>query len=120
MAVGSRQVQMNTRIDAELKHAGDVVLARLGHTPSSAVRGLWRYVVERQDDVSAIREVIEPERSSGQVDEASRRQVEMGRLRSLYRQTSHELGVSQEGAGQLPTWEALRDAWYEDRLGEGE
>ena len=32
----ARQIQMNTRIDARLKEAGDAVLTRLGYTPSAA------------------------------------------------------------------------------------
>lgn len=41
----ARQTQMNTRIDAELKVAGDAALARLGYTPSAGCAGsggsLW-------------------------------------------------------------------------------
>ena len=42
----ARQTQMNMRIDAELKAAGDAALAHLSYTPSAAVRGLWRFVVD--------------------------------------------------------------------------
>lgn len=40
-----RSVQMNVRIDRQLKEAGDAVLAHLGMTPSQAVRALWEYLV---------------------------------------------------------------------------
>ena len=42
----SRPVQMNVRIDRQLKEAGDAVLAHLGMTPSQAVRELWQYLIE--------------------------------------------------------------------------
>lgn len=42
-----RSVQMNVRLDRQLKEAGDAVLASLGMTPSQAVRELWEYLVER-------------------------------------------------------------------------
>ena len=39
-------MQMNTRIDDELKRAGDSVLRRYDLTPSAAVRALWSYLVK--------------------------------------------------------------------------
>lgn len=39
-------VQMNTRIDAELKRQGDAVFARNHISPSSAVRMLWAYTAQ--------------------------------------------------------------------------
>ena len=41
----TRPIQMNVRIDRQLKEAGDAVLAHLGMTPSQAVRALWEYLV---------------------------------------------------------------------------
>lgn len=42
----TRPVQMNVRIDRQLKEAGDAVLAHIGMTPSQAVRELWQYLTE--------------------------------------------------------------------------
>ena len=39
-------IQMNTRIDDELKARGDEVFARFGLTPSQAVRAVWEYADE--------------------------------------------------------------------------
>lgn len=39
-------IQMNVRIDRQLKEAGDAVLAHIGMTPSQAVRELWQYLTE--------------------------------------------------------------------------
>lgn len=41
-----RSIQMNVRLDHQLKEAGDAVLASLGMTPSQAVRELWQYLAE--------------------------------------------------------------------------
>lgn len=41
----TRPVQMNVRIDRQLKEAGDAVLTHIGMTPSQAVRTLWEYLV---------------------------------------------------------------------------
>lgn len=44
--LNARPIQMNVRIDRQLKEAGDAVLAHLGMTPSQAVRELWQYLTE--------------------------------------------------------------------------
>lgn len=118
-ASAARQTQMNTRIDAELKAAGDAVLAHLGYTPSAAVRGLWRFVVDHQDNAAAVREVIEPDAASALSDEASRKVAAIADLRSLYEQTACELGISGKAEAELPSWDDLREDWYDERL-EGE
>ena len=41
----TRPVQMNVRIDRQLKEEGDAVLTHIGMTPSQAVRTLWEYLV---------------------------------------------------------------------------
>lgn len=111
-----RQTQMNTRIDAELKEAGDAVLSRLGYTPSAAVRGLWRFVVDHQDDAAAVREVIEPGAASALSDEAVRKAAAISGLRSLYEQTACELGIPDRAEADLPSWDDIREGWYDERL----
>lgn len=112
----ARQTQMNTRIDASLKEAGDAVLARMGYSPSAAVRGLWQFVVGHQDDVASVREVLEPDAASSLTDEAARKASAIADLRSLYVQTARELGISGSGVANLPTWDDLREDWYDERL----
>ena len=112
----ARQTQMNTRIDARLKEAGDAVLARLGYTPSAAVRGLWKFVADHQDDASAVHAVIAPDAASALTDAAARRVAATADLRTLYAKTVGELGVSNEASADLPSWDDLRDAWYDERL----
>lgn len=111
-----RQTQMNTRIDAELKGAGDSALSRLGYTPSAAVRGFWQFVVDHQDDAAAVREVIEPDTASAFSDEAVRKAAAISDLRSLYEQTACELGIPSEDEAGLPSWDDLREDWYDERL----
>ena len=111
-----RQTQMNTRIDVGLKEAGDAALAHLGYTPSAAVRGLWRFVVDHQDDAAAVRSVIEPDAASALSDEASRKAATIVGLRSLYEQTACELGIPDKAEADLPSWDDLRGGWYGERL----
>lgn len=114
----SRQTQMNTRIDAGLKEAGDSVLAGLGYTPSVAVRGLWRFVVEHQDDVASIRAVLDS--GQGGASEADRRLALLESTRGRYAGTLAALGLGFDvPAADGVAWDELRDAWYDERLGEG-
>ncbi len=115
----ARLTQMNTRIDAELKAAGDAALSRLGYTPSAAVRGLWRFVVDHQDDAAAVHEVIEPDAASAHSDEAVRKAAAISGLRSLYEQTACELGIPDRAEADLPPWDDLREGWYDERLERG-
>ena len=114
--LAARQIQMNTRIDAGLKEAGDAVLARLGYTPSVAVRGLWQFMVDHQDDAASIREVIEPGTALAISDEASRKASAIAGLRSLYERMIRELGMPVACCVDLPSWDDLREDWYDERL----
>lgn len=112
----ARQTQMNTRIDATLKEAGDAVLARLGYSPSAAVRGLWQFVVDHQDDAASVRKVIEPGVASALSDESARKASAIAGLRSLYAQTAQELGIPGNDGADIPSWDDLREDWYDERL----
>lgn len=113
----ARQTQMNTRIDAALKEAGDAVLARFGYSPSAAVRGLWQFVVDHQDDAASVRKVIAPDAAGALSDEAARKASAIADLRSLYAQTAQELGIPGNSGVGLPSWDDLREDWYDERLG---
>lgn len=112
----ARQTQMNTRIDATLKEAGDAVLARLGYSPSAAVRGLWQFVVDHQDDAASVRKVIDPGVASALSDESARKASAITSLRSLYAQTARELGIPGNDGTDIPSWDDLREDWYDERL----
>jgi len=112
----ARQTQMNTRIDATLKEAGDAVLTRLGYSPSAAVRGLWQFVVDHQDDAASVRKVIEPGAASALSDESARKASAIIGLRSLYARTARELGILGNDGADIPSWDDLREDWYDERL----
>ncbi len=54
----SKTVQMNVRIDEKTKEAGDVAFARVGLTPSQAVRLLWDYAAQHVNDPEACKQLI--------------------------------------------------------------
>ena len=51
--------QVNARIDANLKTAGDAALAKAGLTPTKAIRALWQRFAELTDRPEKIRELVE-------------------------------------------------------------
>ena len=51
--------QVNARIDANLKTAGDAALAKAGLTPTKAIRALWQRFAELTDQPEKIRELVE-------------------------------------------------------------
>ena len=112
----ARQTQMNTRIDSGLKEAGDAVLARLGYTPSAAIRGFWQYAVDHQDDAASIRSIVDPDAASTISEEAARKLSATAELRSLYARTAEVLGIADTPTEEFSSWDELRDAWYDERL----
>lgn len=47
-------VQMNVRMDSELKRTGDAVLEMAGFTPTEAVRELWGFAQRNAGDIQRI------------------------------------------------------------------
>lgn len=70
-------VQMNVRMDRQLKEAGDAVLASLGMTPSQAVRALWEYLVvngrmpSKGDAAAPVSDGVEPRRMESRAAQGS-------------------------------------------------
>lgn len=54
-------VQMNTRIDRQLKKDGDRAFAQAGYTPSDAVRLLWAWAASRTHEPQQISSFFEKE-----------------------------------------------------------
>lgn len=61
MSPSTSMVQMNTRIDADLKQRGDAVLERAGYSPSEAVRALWTFAVAHEVEPQAIPKALATE-----------------------------------------------------------
>lgn len=51
-------VQMNTRIDQDLKRRGDAALAQAGFSPSEAVRALWEFAAAHEHEPKTVARVL--------------------------------------------------------------
>ena len=80
------------------------------------MRGLWQCVVDHQDDAASVRKVIEPGAATVLSDEAARKASAIAGLRSLYARTARELGIPGDGGADIPSWDDLREDWYDERL----
>lgn len=57
--MGSATVtQMNVRIDASLKTAGDEALSSIGFSPTQAVRALWERAAQRGEQLEAVKRFL--------------------------------------------------------------
>ena len=112
--------QVNVRIDANLKTAGDAALAKAGLTPTKAIRALWQRFAELADRPEKVRELVESRDVFAPAERA-----EQGRKLSLAREGSMivsrslaERGVVvPEGFEEL-SYEELREQVLLERLRE--
>jgi len=51
-------VQMNNRIDSELKRHGDTALKSIGLSPTKAIRSLWGFMERNSHDPEALRSLF--------------------------------------------------------------
>ena len=49
-------------------------------------------------------------------DAVDRRLSATAELRDLYTQTANELRIAEATSADLPSWDNLREAWYDERL----
>ena len=107
--------QMNVRMDASFKRAGDAVISELGYTPSRVVRALWEYLSLQARLPRALEHVLD----QGGVDSAlaSPDASACDRGAGLIAEFYKGIGVS-EPLRSAPDYDVLRDEWAQDKLEE--
>lgn len=115
------QSQVNARIDAGLKSAGDAALAAAGLTPTQAVRMLWSLAVRYRDEPGKLRAALDPDSAEPSADELAerRRKVEVAHqgadlIEAFYR----EIGISSDNLPDPLPYEELRELAFEERMRE--
>ena len=64
--------QMNVRIDAALKSAGDEALSSIGFSPTQAVRALWERSAQRGEQLEVVRRFLVGEENDANQNPKSR------------------------------------------------
>ncbi|WP_282190997.1 hypothetical protein [Adlercreutzia caecimuris] len=107
--------QMNFRIDAELKRRGDERFARLGITPSDAMRRLYECAARYDDESeSLLRSLVGSEQDASVSEGEKRVQAVSDFLASLQAQRE-ALGIPPEPSRML-TDEDLEELLYEAKI----
>lgn len=112
--MSTTMVQMNTRIDADLKRRGDEALERAGFTPSQAVRALWEYAANHAFEPQTIRRALESEE-----DALARERQEIEGHKayeegiSLVKKFEEKTGVALSFDYEMDDQELLEQALYE-------
>lgn len=113
-----RQAQVNARIDAELKEAGDAALAAAGLTPTQAVRMLWSLAVRYQDEPERLHEALDPDSAAPSADEMAERRRKIEAVRrgaSLMEKFFKEFAIAPQPD---PNRSSLSEREYYDLLRE--
>lgn len=107
-------VQMNVRIDADLKRTVDAELERLGATPSQLVRDAYRYVGRTHHLPD-----YEAEAAATGERDRRRRLTRIEQLQGCVSRPLVEAGLLDGGDDILNgmTYQELRDAMYGEKLG---
>lgn len=112
--------QVNVRMDARMKGAGDAGLTAAGITPSEAVRALWRLAADYIGDPTRLRRVLFPgtvgESSHG--EELARRRELLTAGSSLARNAFERSHVAWPSA-PMGSDDELKRLAYVERHGEG-
>lgn len=114
-------VQMNTRIDANLKAEGDLALACAGYTPSQAVRALWTLAVKNKNHPEAMRSILDGK--GEKQDERQQRAALVESGVSICRDFINEFCLTASSEKKAPAYEELsyddlKMASLEERLQE--
>lgn len=113
-------VQMNVRIDAELKQRGDAALQSLGFSPTKAVRALWSLACGGSKELDELKRVLDLGRA---VDSRTDTAVDDSALWegwSLYGSALQQVGASGRACPASPglTDEGLLEESLWERLEE--
>ena len=114
-------VQMNTRMDEELKRQGDAVFAERGYTPSQVVRAVWEYAAKNRDIPPFMKD--DEDASEAQTSsEAAKAHADDGAglaLKVAYEQCGFSPATTPDtAAAEYASWRDLRDQAYDERLRE--
>ena len=106
----AKAVQINARMDAELKERGDAVLASFGRSATDAIRSLWTYMATMRQ----LPPFMVDEGASDSLERAGRLAAKGA---GMAMQMAGEAGLPT--SLQAMTYEQLREAAFEESLAEG-
>lgn len=114
-------VQLNVRIDKDLRDAGNAALESKGLSPSTFIRGIWNRLAQRGEALESLCEIVDDSKVSAP---AAIDPLEQGQL--LYTHLLHDVGLNEttrlsfgSGDDKSRLEEALYEQWHEKGLAHG-
>lgn len=114
-------VQMNIRLNKELKDRGDEAFANAGYSPSEAVRDLWSFAARHQESPQAIRQHLghaEPETAAEDSAERKRKLDSMHATQQRMTELFGQLSVHPSPSIWNRPYEELREEALLERMRE--
>lgn len=106
-------VQMNLRIDEQVKQLGDAALMEAGYSPTQAVRTVWSFAAAHAHEPQKVRQFLqraEAEHDTGSAARKKKLRAALGRCDDLRAQLDAAVGVSSSLAFEAAPDKELRDA----------
>lgn len=107
--------QMNVRLDAKLKAAGDAVLEQEGVTPSQAVRALWECLVVEGRVPDGVRVALDGWKFDTKELERKMRLESIERGANLVRDFYRQFGIPEPDPNREIDYDALLEAEMKER-----
>lgn len=109
-------VQMNVRIDGDVKERVDKILERQGQTPSALIRDVWDYV----DDYGHVPDLETEAQKARKEAEKERRLKAVKEGATLWSRTLEEAGLhdSHKDPFEGMSYKEIRDLMYEEKYDE--
>ena len=115
----SDMIQLNARIDREVKAAGDSALSLIGLSPSQAVRALWEKAARRGKDLAEVDKLLSP------ATERETRECALDEMQDVVRQgwefmdgVYASLGIEPSAERDLPSDDDLLENALYERMAE--
>lgn len=92
-------VQMNTRIDRDLKQRGDAALAQAGFSPSEAVRALWEFAAAHRHEPQTVAQILSIEdlyKKEERRKKIEKRRAALEEVDRITRDFYRKYGITQE------------------------
>ena len=115
----SAMAQINVRIDRELKEKGDAELARLGISPSEAVRSLWERLSAGGREARGACALAKSKPAAGARADIERRLSALKRSERLFSSFADEMGLdlSTFAPHEDDSADEIRRSYYSEKYG---
>ena len=104
-------IQMNVRIDSEVKRAGDEVFGNLGLTSSQVVRAVWEYAASHREAPQMVASALAPMHAQERSLEA-----EIAAASSVCARMRERFGIDAPPRSEDLDYEALREQALYERM----